>query len=126
MPGNYIYAGISIVNAKRTCPSLCAPFAAPPSDQNHSICKLSTSRVRSETAIYRLSALTPCLRCRRLNSRRSLNSSARVVDDFEMYPTSSSRGTQRSHNGATLETWNGPQVRVLLRFISHGAHRRLT
>ncbi len=67
--------------------------------------------MRSDSAIYHLTALTPCPRRRRLNSRRSLASSTRVVDDFEMYPTSSSRGTQRSHNGATLETWSGPQVR---------------
>ncbi|KAL1949709.1 hypothetical protein VTO73DRAFT_8590 [Trametes versicolor] len=93
LPGNYIYAGISIVNAKRTCPSLRAPFAA---------LYLTTTKVYANSVLAVL------------NSRRSLASSTRVVDDFEMYPTSSSRGTQRSHNGATLETWNGPQVSVSL------------
>ncbi|EIW57915.1 uncharacterized protein TRAVEDRAFT_48938 [Trametes versicolor FP-101664 SS1] len=75
LPGNYIYAGISIVNAK----------------------------------LYANSVLAV------LNSRRSLASSKRVVDDFEMYPTSGSQSsrTQRSHNGA-VDTWNGPQVSVSL------------
>ncbi|KAI0353727.1 hypothetical protein OH77DRAFT_585870 [Trametes cingulata] len=72
LPGNYIYAGISIVNAK----------------------------------LYANSVLAV------LNSRRSLASSTRVVDDFEMYPTNSSRN-QRSHPG--VDTWNGPQVSVSLR-----------
>ncbi|KAJ8486841.1 hypothetical protein ONZ51_g4583 [Trametes cubensis] len=72
LPGNYIYAGISIVNAK----------------------------------LYANSVLAV------LNSRRSLSSSTRVVDDFEMYPTNSSRA-QRSQAG-TVDTWHGPQVSVSL------------
>ncbi|KAI0636240.1 hypothetical protein C8Q77DRAFT_1155943 [Trametes polyzona] len=73
LPGNYIYAGISIVNAK----------------------------------LYANSVLAV------LNSRRSLASSTRVVDDFEMYPTSNSSRSQRSHTAAA-DTWTGPQVSVSL------------
>ncbi|KAI0759688.1 hypothetical protein BD413DRAFT_617632 [Trametes elegans] len=75
LPGNYIYAGISIVNSK----------------------------------LYANSVLAV------LNSRRSLASSTRVVDDFELYPTNtSSSRSQRSHNTAVLDTWTGPQVSVSL------------
>ncbi|KAI0648720.1 hypothetical protein C8Q79DRAFT_466210 [Trametes meyenii] len=70
LPGNYIYAGISIVNAK----------------------------------LYANSVLAV------LNSRRSLSSSAKVVDDFEMYPTNSSR-SQRTH-GTIPDTWPSHQVSV--------------
>ncbi|KAI0667893.1 hypothetical protein C8Q78DRAFT_300062 [Trametes maxima] len=62
LPGNYIYAGISIVNAK----------------------------------LYANSVLAV--------------SSAKVVDDFEMYPTNSSR-SQRT-NGTIPDTWTNHQVSV--------------